>query len=266
MNSYRVELNGEPAGIDGLRALALTHYGHFTSMQVRAGCVRGLDLHLQRLDHATRELFGCPLEPGRTRDWMRQVALDAGEECSLRVSVCALALDRERMAAPVVPDVLVVGSAARASAQSPPRLLSVVHERTLPQIKHLGMFDAFHYRREAQRRGFDDALFVNAHGALCEGTFWNVGFFDGEEFIWPDARALEGTAMQLLRHGMRVRGIKSSTRRIALADVAGFRGAFLCNASRVAPIASIDAIAFAHDSLMHDRLETCMAVNPWQQI
>ncbi|MGP3939920.1 hypothetical protein [Streptomyces sp. 6N106] len=52
-----IEINGSPATADTLRLPALTSYGHFTAMQIRDARVRGLDLHLDRLRSATRELF-----------------------------------------------------------------------------------------------------------------------------------------------------------------------------------------------------------------
>ena len=42
------ELNGKPATLDDLQSLALTNYGHFTSMRLENGTVRGLSLHLDR--------------------------------------------------------------------------------------------------------------------------------------------------------------------------------------------------------------------------
>ncbi|MGW5443454.1 hypothetical protein [Streptomyces asiaticus] len=56
-----IEINGSPATADTLRLPALTSYGHFTAMQIRDARVRGLDLHLERLRSATRELFGGDL-------------------------------------------------------------------------------------------------------------------------------------------------------------------------------------------------------------
>ena len=58
----RIEINGHGATADQLGFPALVNYGHFTAMQVRNRRVRGLDLHLARLDSATRELFGASLD------------------------------------------------------------------------------------------------------------------------------------------------------------------------------------------------------------
>jgi hypothetical protein len=59
--AVRAEVNGNPATAGPLHHLALANYGHFTAMQVRDGRVRGLSLHLARLDGATQELFGTGL-------------------------------------------------------------------------------------------------------------------------------------------------------------------------------------------------------------
>jgi hypothetical protein len=65
----RIEIDGEPPTNAALQKLALDNLGHFTSMQVRGGSVRGLALHLARLDEGSRELFGVGLDGQRVRDW-----------------------------------------------------------------------------------------------------------------------------------------------------------------------------------------------------
>jgi branched-subunit amino acid aminotransferase/4-amino-4-deoxychorismate lyase len=48
-----LELNGEPLELSDQGLLRATTYGHFTSMQLRDGRVRGLGLHLERLDRSS---------------------------------------------------------------------------------------------------------------------------------------------------------------------------------------------------------------------
>jgi hypothetical protein len=60
-----IEIDGQRPTAEQLREAVVSHYGHFTAMQVRHGPVRGLDLHLARLDAANREMFGIPLDPVR---------------------------------------------------------------------------------------------------------------------------------------------------------------------------------------------------------
>ena len=267
MSGQRSELNGGAVSSEDLRTLALVNYGHFTSMQVRDGCVRGLNLHLQRLDHSTRELFGHPLDVDATRGYMRRMVADVAGPLSLRVNVFSRGLDRDHLTAPVQPDVLVTVGAARVIASTPLRVRSVCYERESPHIKHVGTFGLFQQRRLAQAADYDDALFVDATGAIAEGSIWNVGFFDGEHVIWPNAPALDGTAMQLLKTGLRERGESTLTRRVQLTEIASFRSAFFTNSSRaVCPIARIDGIDLAVDSHLLTMLEACMQQQPMQRI
>lgn len=267
MGGECIELNGRRARAHDLRALALVNYGHFTSMQVRDGCVRGLDLHLERLRHATTELFGSALDVERTRAWMRQAVGATRAPLSLRVTVFSRALDRDRMALPAAADVLVSTAAARDAAPAPLRVKSVVHRREAPHIKHVGTFGLFHQRRLAQSLGYDDALFVDSDGAVSEGSIWNVGFFDGERIVWPDAPQLDGVSMQLLKAGLRARGVAQVERRVDLAGIASFRAAFFTNSSCFArPLAAIDAVVLAIDTPLPDLLAAAWASQPWQRI
>ena len=267
MTVHRIELNGAPAGVDDLRALALMNYGHFTSMQVHEGCVRGLDLHLHRLDRATSELFGCALDVDQARGWMRQAIADGSPALSLRVNVFSRALGRDRLDVAVTPDVLIATGPSRSIAASPLRVRSIRYARVVPHIKHVGTFGLFHQKRLAQQEGFDDALFIDASGAISEGAIWNIGFFDGARFVWPDAPALDGISMQLLKHGMLKRGVASVTRRVEIGEIGTFQSAFFTNSSSIAvPISSIDSTRFAVDPAVLDALGACMMTNPWQRI
>jgi len=265
--SERSELNGRPAQAGDLRTLALFNYGHFTSVQVQGRAVRGLDLHMARLDQATRELFGCPLDTAVVRGYMRNILGDEEAPLSLRINVFSHQLMRDRLAEPAKPDVLVTIGAARQADVTPLRLKTFRHERVLPHIKHVGTFGLFHHKRLAQLQGFDDALFVDAGDAVSEGSIWNIGFFDGSSVVWPEAAMLAGISMQLLQKGLHDRGMPTMSRRIAQADIPIYRSAFFTNSGcAVRPVAAIDAIDFAVDADLTALLEACYAANPWQPI
>ena len=66
-----IEIDGQDATVAQLRAASVAHYGHFTAMQVRDRRVRGLDLHLARLDAANREMFGAGLDTAQLRHQVR---------------------------------------------------------------------------------------------------------------------------------------------------------------------------------------------------
>jgi branched-subunit amino acid aminotransferase/4-amino-4-deoxychorismate lyase len=262
----RLELNGGPASPDDLFALASTNYGHFTSMQVREARVQGLDLHIERLQAGTRELFGCELDAGRLRDWLRGPG-STQPALSLRVTVFSRGFDRDRPERVVAPDVLVATGPARAGAARPLRLAPVRCRREAPHLKHVGTFGLFHARRQARLAGFDDALLVGDDGEVLEGSVWNVGFFDGGRIVWPEAPALPGVAMQLIERGLRVCGVASARRRITLADVGAFRSAFLSNGTcAMQPLAAIGDVAFAADADLAALLERALATEPWQAL
>jgi branched-subunit amino acid aminotransferase/4-amino-4-deoxychorismate lyase len=263
----RVELNGRAATADDLRTPALLNYGHFTSMHVHGGSVRGLDLHLQRLDNATRALFGVPLDVAAVRAFMRQALRGYAGACAMRVTVFSKALQRDRPSAPAAPDVLVSVSAARSGPSASLRLKTFRHERAFPEIKHVATFPLYYHRRLAQLAGFDDALFVDEAGCISEASIWNLGFLEGDTFVWPEAPMLEGVSMQLIRSGLRERGIATTTRRIAPDDLGRYRFAFLTNAScAVQPVASIDGARFDIDPAAVERLAACHDGHPLQPI
>jgi len=254
----RAELNGETASADDLRVLALQNYGHFSTMRVVGGGVRGLDLHLARLDAATRELFGCALEAARVRECLRHIVGDRKDALALRITVFSRSFKRDRPGLPSKPDVLITMNPARAAEQLPIRLKSFAYERVSPRIKHVGTFELFHHRRLAQIDGFDDALFIDSSGAVSEASVWNIGFFDGQRVAWPNAPALAGVSMQLLQEGLRERGVASESRRIAYADIGKLRSAFVSNALHpVRAVAAIDDSELVVDRNLIAMLEAC---------
>lgn len=259
-----MRINGAPADVESLRTLALLNYGHFTSMAVVDRAVRGLDLHLERLQRATIELFGTSLDPAPVRRWMHEALAESHGALTLRVTVFSRAFRRERPLEPVPIDVLVATSPSRAPSAHPLRVRSTCYRREAPHIKHVGTFGLFHQQRLAQLAGFDDALFVDMDGAVSEGSIWNVGFFDGGTVVWPDAPALQGVSMQLLQEGLRGLGVPMAIRPVALSSIGAFRSAFFTNTSQaVVPIASIDGHAFERDADLERRLQDALAIHSW---
>ncbi|HSE13884.1 MAG TPA: aminotransferase class IV family protein [Rudaea sp.] len=263
----RSEINGAPATVEDLRHLVRTSYGHFSAMQVVDGGVRGLDLHLDRIEHATRELFGAAIDRERVRACLRHAVAGSNAPLSLRVNIFSRALNRERLAEPAVPDILVMTGPPSRPPSAPLRLKSFRYARDLPKIKHVGTFPLFHYRRLAQQAGFDDAVFADAAGFVSEGSIWNMGFSDGNGIVWPDAPQLTGISMQLLQAGLLRNGTRSEARPIALRDIGEFRAAFFTNSSTpVQPIAGIDDTRFVSDAALTALLAECYESNPLERI
>lgn len=268
----RMHLNGEPAAADDLRLAIANNYGHFTALRVRQGAVRGLGLHLDRLQQATRELFASDLDRERVRGWLRQAVAGEEGELSVRVNVFSRRFDRAHPAAPAAPDVLISVAAAPAAAEQPAvRLKSFRYQRELPHIKHVGTFPLFHLRAAAQQARFDDALFVGADGLISEASIWNIGFASGSgeatRIVWPKAPQLDGVGMRLLQAGLAKKGIASVTQPVRLSELGAFRAAFLTNAGTTAQlVGAIDATEFARNTALLALLARCHEANPLEPL
>lgn len=229
------ELDGRPVTLAELQTLALTNYGHFTTVRVEDGRVRGLHLHLARLARDCRALFGTDLDVERVRGYARR-AVPAGGAVVVRVTVYDPALDIGRIGAEAHPRVLVTTRAAGPVDLPPLRVRTARYERDAPQVKGVGLFGALRERRAAQAAGFDDVLFTDGAGAVSEGGTWNIGFVRGGEVVWPAAEQLRGTTMELLQglHPWRSEAVRGA---------AGFEAAFATNAAAgVRAVAAVDAV------------------------
>lgn len=232
------ELNGVPVGLDELQTLALTNYGHFTSMRVEDGRVRGLSLHLARLARDCRAVFGTELDTERVRELARRVA-PAGGVAVVRVTVFDPALEVGHIGGAAEPRVLVTVRPAGELPMGALRARSVAYVRDAPEIKSVGLFGSLRQRRAAQQAGFDDALFVDAGGRVSEGGTWNIGFVRGGEVVWPEADCLVGTTMELVKQVH-----ACTTAPVEPAEVAGFDAAFATNvAYGVRAVSGVDAVA-----------------------
>src|SRR5919205_4398221 len=85
--SRMAELDGLPADLDQIKSLALTNYGHFTSMRVEGLRARGLSLHLSRLVRDCRWLFDAEFDPERVRNLIRHAVAGVSGPFVVRVTV-----------------------------------------------------------------------------------------------------------------------------------------------------------------------------------
>ncbi|HEY0616322.1 MAG TPA: aminotransferase class IV [Kribbella sp.] len=239
-----LELNGEPLELSDEGLLRATTYGHFTSMQVRDGRVRGLGLHLERLDRSARELFGRGISADRIRSYLR-TALDRADSGDLSIRVTAFSRERAKVGKgiPVEPDLLVTVTDPIPPTPGPPRLLAFEHERPVPHLKHTGTFSLVYYGRQAQLAGYDDAVFFDRSGNISEASIWNICFAVGDHINWPEAAVLPGITMLTLQTGLASTGVHTETLPVPLADLATYTAAYLTNsidpALRVASITTL---------------------------
>lgn len=258
-------IDGVPASRDDLAHVALVNYGAYTSFRVEAGGVRGLDLHLARLEAGAVELFGEAVGEARLRELMRR-AVEGRPDCWLRVSLFAPELSPRTPAWTGAPRVMTATFAPPPPLAETVRLQTQIYQREAPHLKHMATFGLIRARRAARAAGFDDALFVDARGRVSEGSLWNIGFLRDGAVVWPQAPMLAGVAQALLQRGLEAAGGKAgTTEAVRLDDLPRFDGAFICNSATPAcAVRSIDDHAFAPPSLA--ALEAAWASQPCQPI
>lgn len=239
-----MELDGKPVTVDQLATLALVPYGHFTSIRVDDHKVRGLPLHMKRLARDCQSLYGVDLDVDKVRAYVRQVISEISKSIVVRVTIYDPSLELGRPGVSADPHILVTARPASALPLPPLRIQTAPYTRENPAVKHVGLFGTVYHRRMAQRNGFDDVLFVNNDGNVSEGATWNIGLFDGESVIWPQADILEGVTMRLLADAHR----ETTTAPVHLRDVPNMVAAFATNTViGVRPISVIDNTELAID-------------------
>jgi branched-subunit amino acid aminotransferase/4-amino-4-deoxychorismate lyase len=255
----RTEVDGRAASVEQLRHIALNAYGHFTAMQVRNGRVRGLAQHLARLSAASLEMFGVDHGGDLIRAYIRHALGDDITDGSVRTIVFAAADD--------TPSVLVTVRPPGGMPSGPQSLHSVPYQRPLPHLKQIGGgFGQTYYRRVAERNGYTEALLTGPDGVIAEGAITNVGCYDGESVVWPDAPNLAGITMQLLEAHLAEGGLTSRRAEVRLADLPSFDAVFVASSRGVGPVDRVDELAIPVDPNFMRTVSDVYESVPWDVI
>ncbi|MEU0837976.1 aminotransferase class IV family protein [Streptomyces sp. NPDC005962] len=246
------ELNGQPVDPDAALTLALTNYGHFTSMRVDDRRVRGLGLHLERLTRDCATVFGADLDPELVQHYARQAAGERGGAFVVRITIFDPAIDMGHPAKANTPNILVTVRPAASLPLPPLRVKTIRYERDVPAVKHTGLFGPLHARRAAQLDGYDDALFTGPDDRISEGGTWNVGFIGDQGVVWPQADVLPGVTMALLQQHTEPTPAPTPVTRT---DAQHMHAAFATNTSvGVRALSAIDETPLATDHPLLTRL------------
>ncbi len=226
-----MELNGKPASAADIAPLALYNYGNFTTMLVERTGTRGLGLHLDRLDHDARVLFGTGIDKPMVKEWMWQVVKKWRGDVVVRVTIFSKAMDFGHPNEPSALDVLITKRPAPEKPASAISLKPVEFQRALPELKTVNIGAALYQRRVAQMAGFDDALFVQNDQAISEGPTWNIGFTKANQVILSKGPSLPGVSVALLQKALEEQGISVHKQVIHLSDLNTLDSAFIINAT-----------------------------------
>lgn len=256
-DGVRIRVDGLEVLDETLSQLALVNYGHFTAMQVRGGCVRGLSRHLARLKSAHAELYGTDIDSAQILDRVREAADDAPDSY-LRVTLFESNPGEVRVMTAVRPAVAPSATAIG--------LLPVVYQRPVPHIKHVGSFGQLYFGRMANRQGFDDALLATAGGEISETTTANIAFIDNDGTIaWPSAPSLYGITWQILDASLVDAGFRIRRQPVMLDHISRFHGAFITNSVGVVGVARIGPVGFNDEEAVQAVAEVYDS-SPWDSI
>ncbi len=123
-------------------------------------------------------------------------------------------------------------------------VLTVEHERFLPQAKTLNMLPSYLSYRKAKAAGCYDALYINKAGCITEGTRTNFFAMRGRTMISPPKHEiLEGVTLLNVITVAEQHGYDIAYQDIPLAKISEFDGAFLTStSSKIMPISKIDSL------------------------
>jgi branched-subunit amino acid aminotransferase/4-amino-4-deoxychorismate lyase len=259
-----MELNGAPASPDQMRVLALTNYGHFTTVLVQDFGVRGLSLHLERLTRDCRLLFDVELDTGAVRHYVRHALAGNPGPVMVRVTIYDPALDLGTIGSDAEPSVLVTTRPAWHGVSAPLRLQVARYQREMPTVKHVSVFAALMHRRLAQRAGFDDVLFISDDEVVSEASTSNIGFVRQGRVVWPQAAWLPGVTMALIDQGL---DQPAATEPVTVSDLPDMEAAFVTNAGTgVRAVLSVDRTAWRTDHEVLDKVRKLYAETPYEAL
>ena len=257
LGETHIWLDGRVLTDQGIESVAPINYGHFTVMQVRSGAVRGIALHMARIDQAHRELFGHGLDLDAIRmHW--NTAVRDHPDASLR-AIYHDTLDGQ------CHELLVVGLPA-SPATTPQRLLPVHYVRPFAHIKHVGTFAQIVFRRQAVQSGYDDALLVSENDEISETATANIGFIRDHNVVWPALPSLHGTGQQLLEAALSKAEIPSIRAVVRLSDLSRYHAVFTINSTGIVPIAQIADQHFTKPETHINRVMSLWQALPWESL
>lgn len=260
---FQAQVNGRVTTKEELLPLAFSGFAHFTAMQIRGRTVKGLDLHLARLQAASTAFYGRALSDEVLKSYI-QTAINTGPaDQSLMVTVFSPHGEFTAQSMDTEPAVFVRSLSPSNGPTGPLRLKAIAHERPLPAIKHVGEAGKTFYLHEAIRQGFDDAVFIDRQGRLSEATIWNIVFWDGELVVWPIAEMLTGTMMGIVQRQLQYLGVPQRHEEITLARLSEMKGAALMNSwTPGVPVSAIETQPIPEAASFIELLHRAYAAEP----
>ena len=216
-------------------------FGVYESIRVVKGKPLFLRQHLERLEASAKAIgLQHPFDISTIDTWTREIVTYAKAD-ALNLKMLLIGAKDSAHAqlfiiplAPLFPDKRLYVRGAS--------VVSVVHERFMPQAKTLNMLPSYLSYSKAKATGCYDALYVNRAGYITEGTRTNFFALRGRTLVSPPKHEiLEGVTLLNVTKVAAQNGFTISYEDIALASIGAFDGAFLTStSSKIMPLSKID--------------------------
>jgi len=216
-------------------------FGIYESVKVKGGRFFHLNHHLQRLAQSSGILgVDLPASLDEIKNWARALMATAeGGNGMLRIVIYGNDGKHEAVCGLYVKPWPTYGPKYY---QQGVAVITFEGERTRPLAKSTNCLAQTLARKQAQRQGAHEALLVNRHGHVTEGTTSNLLVVKGGELLRPlSGSALEGVTENVI--AQLAAGLELTVRRSALprADIAGWDEAFVTSTHRhLIPIRQVD--------------------------
>jgi branched-subunit amino acid aminotransferase/4-amino-4-deoxychorismate lyase len=121
-------------------------------------------------------------------------------------------------------------------------LVSIVMERTEPQIKSIALLPMVLGKQAAQQAQAFDTIFLDHQGYVTEGTVFNIVYRQGDALVNADqTTVLPGTAQRILIGLAQQAGYRCHSRRFGIAELVGADEVIITNSLFGAlPVKSVD--------------------------
>lgn len=231
-------------------------HGVYETLRTYGGRPFLLDRHLDRLERSARRL-AIPLEGWREGlETAIRAALDAGgnPESAIRIVVTRGEgmVDEDPRSCPTPPNLVIL---VRPLRRVPPEVYRdgtsalVVHvqrnaaEALDPGIKSNNLLNNLLASMEAVRRGFPEAILLNARGDVAEGNSTNVFLVRHGKLLTPslDSGILDGITRGAVLEVAAAEGIPATEGRIPCDDLRAADEIFLTSTTReILPVVRLD--------------------------
>ncbi len=227
-------------------------FGVYETLKVRRGVVYFPELHEERL-FASAGIISLehPWRPGTVLAAVESLVRENGiADCNIKILLIGASTAPARLYImalnPLYPK--------RSDVKSGGVAVTFEGERLYPRAKSLSMLVSSIAFRRAQAAGAYDALLVNRHGEITEGTRTNLFVTDGTRVFTPPAdQVLEGVTKLTVAKAIEGLGLSLEERSIPLESLTRWQGLFLTSTStKVMALRRVDELTFDVPPVIED--------------